>query len=86
MRLAGIYAIRKQGYRRGKKSAASTSMPPNILRQDFSATDLNQKWLADIAYVATKEGWLHDLPGSVSVQNRQNQPNPAYVLRRKRDN
>ena len=59
MRLAGIYAIRKQGYRRRKKSAASTSMAPNILQQDFSATGLNQKWLTDIAYIATKEGWLH---------------------------
>lgn len=59
MRLAGIYAIRKQGYRRRKKSAASTSAAPNILQQDFSARRINQKWLADIAYIATKEGWLH---------------------------
>ena len=59
MRLAGIYAIRKQGYRRPKKSAASTAAAPNILQQDFSATGVNQKWLADIAYIATKEGWLH---------------------------
>lgn len=59
MRLAGIYAIRKQGYSRRKKSAASTSAAPNILQQDFSATGLNQKWLADIAYIATEEGWLH---------------------------
>ncbi len=59
MRLAGMYAVRKQGYRGRKKSAASTSAAPNILQQDFSATDINQKWLADIAYIATKEGWLH---------------------------
>ncbi len=59
MRLAGIYAIRKQGYKRRKTSAASASAAPNILRQDFSATDINQKWLADIAYIATKEGWLY---------------------------
>ena len=59
MRLAGIYAIRKQGYRRRQKSSASTSAAPNILQQDFSATGINQKWLADIAYIATKEGWLH---------------------------
>ena len=59
MRLAGIYAIRKQGYRRRKKSTAFPSAAPNILRQDFSATGINQKWLADIVYIATKEGWLH---------------------------
>jgi len=59
MRLAGLYAIRKQGYGPRKKSAASTSVAPNVLQQDFSATGINQKWLADIAYIATKEGWLH---------------------------
>ena len=59
MRLAGIYAIRKQGYRRRKKSSASALAAPNILQQDFSATGINQKWLADIVYIATKEGWLH---------------------------
>ena len=59
MRLAGIYAMRKQGYRRRKKSTVSTSAAPNILQQDFSATGLNQKWLTDITYIATKEGWLH---------------------------
>ena len=31
-----------------------------ILQQDFSAcTRVNEKWLADIVYIATKEGWLH---------------------------
>ena len=58
MRLAGMYAIRKQGYRRRKK-AASVAAAPNLLQQDFSATGINQKWLADIVQVATKEGWLH---------------------------
>ena len=59
MRLAGIFAIRKQGYRRRKKAAVPESAAPNILQQDFSATAVNQKWLADIAYIATKEGFLH---------------------------
>ena len=59
MRLAGIYAIRKQGYWRRKKVAAATAAAPNILQQDFSATGVNQKWLADIVYIATKQGWLH---------------------------
>ena len=59
MRRAGLYAIRKQGYRRRKKAAASTSVAPNILQQDFSTKGVNEKWLADIVYIATKEGWLH---------------------------
>jgi putative transposase len=31
---------------------------PNRLAQDFSATDPDRKWLVDITYLATCEGWL----------------------------
>ena len=29
---------------------------PNVLERDFEATAPNQKWLADMTYVPTKEG------------------------------
>jgi transposase InsO family protein len=32
---------------------------PNLLDQDFIAEQPNQKWVVDITYVATKEGWLY---------------------------
>ena len=32
---------------------------PNVLERDFKATVPNQKWLADLTYVATDEGWLY---------------------------
>ena len=32
---------------------------PNVLGRDFEATAPNQKWLADMTYVPTKEGWLY---------------------------
>lgn len=32
---------------------------PNILGRDFEATAPNQKWLADMTYVPTQEGWLY---------------------------
>jgi putative transposase len=31
----------------------------NILRQDFTAAGPDQKWLSDITYVETQEGWLY---------------------------
>ena len=31
----------------------------NILNRDFTAERPNQKWVADITYIATKEGWLY---------------------------
>jgi transposase InsO family protein len=32
---------------------------PNVLERDFKATAPNQKWLADLTYVPTAEGWLY---------------------------
>lgn len=32
---------------------------PNLLKGDFTATRPNEKWLADITYIATDEGWLY---------------------------
>jgi transposase InsO family protein len=32
---------------------------PNLLDQDFNAAWPNQKWVVDITYIATKEGWLY---------------------------
>ena len=32
---------------------------PNVLERDFKATAPNQKWLADLTYVPTDEGWLY---------------------------
>jgi putative transposase len=37
------------------------SMPvcDNILNRDFTALDLGEKWVSDITYIYTKEGWLY---------------------------
>lgn len=32
---------------------------PNVLARDFTATAPNQKWLGDLTYVPTAEGWLY---------------------------
>lgn len=48
-----------------KWKAASASKPkveqrPNLLKQDFSTTGLNQKWTADMTYIQTKRnGWCY---------------------------
>lgn len=31
----------------------------NVLERDFNATAPNQKWLADLTYIPTAEGWLY---------------------------
>jgi len=30
-----------------------------LLQQDFGADAINEKWLADITYIDTREGWLY---------------------------
>ena len=32
---------------------------PNLLNQEFTASRPNQKWVADITYIDTAEGWLY---------------------------
>ena len=32
---------------------------PNVLNQDFQAARVNEKWVSDITYIATAEGWLY---------------------------
>ena len=32
---------------------------PNVLDRDFSAERANQKWVSDITYIWTEEGWLY---------------------------
>jgi transposase InsO family protein len=31
----------------------------NILNRDFTASGLGEKWVSDITYISTKEGWLY---------------------------
>lgn len=31
----------------------------NLLKQDFTATASNQRWVSDITYIRTQEGWLY---------------------------
>jgi transposase InsO family protein len=39
--------------------APGAQAAPNLLAQDFTANRPNQKWLADITYIDTDEGWLY---------------------------
>lgn len=41
------------------KQAAGARFAPNLLKQDFSAGQPNEKWAADITYIDTAEGWLY---------------------------
>lgn len=40
-------------------SAHPYPVAPNLLDQDFTASRPNEKWLVDITYIPTAEGWLY---------------------------
>ena len=61
-RLMQAKALRAKAARKYKATTQSNhNLPvaPNLLGQDFSATGPNQKWVSDITYIATDEGWLY---------------------------
>lgn len=41
------------------RQQAGNTVAPNVLNRDFSATRPDQKWVADITYLDTDEGWLY---------------------------
>ena len=60
MRLHGLVA-KHRCHRRLQTTDSGHALPiaPNRLNRDFSAQRPNQKWVADITYIATREGWLY---------------------------
>lgn len=59
MRANGLKPKVRRRFQVTTHSQHRRAIAPNLLGQDFSATAANQKWLADITYVATDEGWLY---------------------------
>ncbi|MCT2195985.1 MULTISPECIES: IS3 family transposase [Paenibacillaceae] len=46
-------------YKATTNSKHSLPVQDNVLNQDFTASKPNEKWVTDITYVATGEGWLY---------------------------
>ena len=59
MRQQHIMAQRRR--RKAQKTESTHSFPvaPNILKRDFTADAPNQKWMTDMTFVATSQGWLY---------------------------
>lgn len=59
MRAGGIRAKQKRKFKATTDSRHSHPVAPNLLARDFEAIAPNQKWVADITYIPTREGWLY---------------------------
>jgi putative transposase len=59
MRLRGLRAKQTKRYKVTTKRNKAHPVAPNLLKRDFEANRPDQKWLTDITYIPTQEGWLY---------------------------
>ena len=59
MRENGIRAKQKKKFKATTDSKHCHPVSPNLLQRDFEADMPDRKWLADITYIPTREGWLY---------------------------
>lgn len=59
MRLRNLKAKQSRRFKSTTKRNRAHKAAPNLLKRDFEAQQPDQKWLADITYIATQEGWLY---------------------------
>jgi transposase InsO family protein len=59
MRALGLKARAARKYKATTQSRHNLPVAPNRLEQDFTARAPNRKWVSDITYLWTGEGWLY---------------------------
>lgn len=59
MKTLNLVAKAAKKFKATTNSNHNKPVAPNVLRQDFSASKPNQKWVSDITYIQTAEGWLY---------------------------
>lgn len=59
MKKEGIAAKMRRFFKKTTRVDNRRKAAPNLLQQNFTASGPNQKWVADISYVRTQEGWLY---------------------------
>jgi len=59
MRVNGWRAKAAKKFKATTNSNHKLPVAPNLLQQNFSANRPNEKWVSDITYVWTDEGWLY---------------------------
>lgn len=59
MRENNIHSRLKRKFKATTYSDHEYPVAPNLLEQDFSTTRPYEKWVGDITYIPTEEGWLY---------------------------
>jgi len=69
-RRQGLRAKAAKRFKATTNSNHSRPVAENVLAQDFTTTGPNQKWVGDITYLWTDEGWVY-LAVILDLQSRQ---------------
>jgi putative transposase len=59
MRLLGIHGTHRRRYRKTTQRAPEAALAPDLMNRDFTANRPDEKYVADITYIRTWEGWLY---------------------------
>ena len=59
MKDAGICGVVRRKHRQTPLDTNAASYPKNLIARDFSAEAANLKWVTDITYIPTDQGWLY---------------------------
>lgn len=59
MQRAGLQAKMRKRFKVTTKVNTKAKVASNLLKQNFTAERPNQRWVADITYIATAQGWLY---------------------------
>lgn len=59
MKKLGMAAKMQRLFKTTTRVNKKQPVAPNLLQQNFTATVPNSKWVADISYIRTLEGWLY---------------------------
>jgi len=70
MRRIGLYARRTRRYKTTTRANPDRPVAPNRLKREFVASAPNRKWVSDITYIRTAEGWLY-LAAVLDLYSRQ---------------
>jgi putative transposase len=70
MQEKGISARKKRQKARTTTRNHNSPVASNLLTRDFEASAPNKKWMADMNFIATYEGWLY-LAGILDTYSRK---------------
>jgi putative transposase len=59
MRAMGLRARAARKFKATPQSRHNLPVAPNRLEQDFTAAEPDRKWVSNLTYIPTQEGWLY---------------------------